>query len=295
MLCRLILELAAASLDFISTIALLMGVMDQFCWTNTDTILSEKEALGNNNSARGYDVVGNIKSALENACPGIVSCADILAVASKESVSLAGGPEWDVPLGRRDSLTANRTLANENLPGPQSTLEILKFRFSVVGLDTNDLVALSGAHTFGRAQCRTFKDRLYDFNSTGVPDETLNTTLLSTLRTICPQTGNDSTITNLDQTTPDEFDNAYYSNLQVEKGLLQSDQVLFSTPDADTAPIVNNFSNNQDAFFDSFVTSMIRMGNLSPLTGTAGEIRLNCSLVNSDILRLKSDSLVSSI
>ncbi|KAJ7955531.1 Peroxidase [Quillaja saponaria] len=55
---------------------------------NTDTILSEKEALGNNNSARGFDVVGNIKSALENACPGIVSCADILAIASKESVSL---------------------------------------------------------------------------------------------------------------------------------------------------------------------------------------------------------------
>ena len=76
------------------------------------------------------------------------------------------------------------------------------------------------------------------------------------------------------------FDNKYFFNLQIHKGLLQSDQELFSTPGADTAAIVNNFGRNQTVFFVNFVTSMIRMGNLKPLTGNQGEIRLNCRRVN---------------
>jgi len=47
-------------------------------------------------------------------------------------------------LGRRDSLIANRTLANQNLPSPFSTLAELKEAFRRQGLDTTDLVALSG-------------------------------------------------------------------------------------------------------------------------------------------------------
>jgi hypothetical protein len=50
--------------------------------------VSEKFATPNNNSARGYPVVDAVKAALEEACPGIVSCADILAIAAKISVEL---------------------------------------------------------------------------------------------------------------------------------------------------------------------------------------------------------------
>jgi peroxidase len=55
-----------------------------------------------------------------------------------------GGQTWDVQLGRRDSRTANRAGANSNLPSPSETLEGIKGKFSDVGLDTTDLVALSG-------------------------------------------------------------------------------------------------------------------------------------------------------
>ncbi|KAJ8760094.1 hypothetical protein K2173_010950 [Erythroxylum novogranatense] len=249
---------------------------------NSATIESEKEAAGNNNSARGFDVVDTMKSALESACPGVVSCADILTIASERSVFLSGGPSWTNLLGRRDSTTASRALANLSLPAPFETLDILRRKFTDVGLNNDtDLVALSGAHTFGRAQCRTFIDRLYDFNSTNLPDPTLNTTYLQTLQQLCPQGGNGSVLANLDPTTPDGFDNNYFSNLLTNDGLLQSDQELFSTPGADdTIALVSNFSANQTAFFESFVLSMIRMGNLSVLTGTSGEIRLNCSIVN---------------
>nr|TKV97247.1 hypothetical protein SEVIR_9G481800v2 [Setaria viridis] len=50
--------------------------------------LSEKEANPNKGTERLYPVVDNIKAAPEDACPGVVSCADILALAAKASVEL---------------------------------------------------------------------------------------------------------------------------------------------------------------------------------------------------------------
>ena len=49
---------------------------------------SEKSALPNVNSLRGMDVVDTIKASVESACNGTVSCADILAIAARDSVVL---------------------------------------------------------------------------------------------------------------------------------------------------------------------------------------------------------------
>ncbi|KAL2341521.1 hypothetical protein Fmac_009461 [Flemingia macrophylla] len=249
---------------------------------NTATIESEQDAAPNNNSIRGLDVVNDIKTAVENICPATVSCADILAIAAKVGSVLGGGPSWSVPLGRRDSLNASRSLANTNLPAPSFTLDQLKDAFAVQGLNTTDLVALSGAHTFGRAHCGTFLNRLYNFNSTGNPDPTLNTTYLEVLRGLCPENSTENNLTDLDLTTPDELDSNYYSNLQNLNGLLQSDQELFSTPGADTVDLVNSFSSDQSVFFDNFVASMIKMGNIGVLEGDQGEVRLQCNFVNAN-------------
>ncbi|XP_047154130.1 peroxidase A2-like [Vigna umbellata] len=247
---------------------------------NTDSIESEQDAAPNLNSLRGLDVVNNIKTAVEDSCPETVSCADILAIAAEVGSVLGGGPSWDVPLGRRDSLNASQALANQNLPAPFFTVDQLIASFAAQGLNTTDLVTLSGAHTFGRARCSLFLNRLYSFNDTGNPDPTLNTTYLETLRGICPENATVDNITDLDLSTPDQFDNKYYSNLQELNGLLQSDQELFSTTGADTVDLVNSFSSDQSAFFANFVVSMIKMGNISVLTGTDGEIRTQCNFVN---------------
>lgn len=125
-----------------------------------------------------------------------------------------------------------------------------------------------------------FQDRLFNFQNTSTPDSTLDTNYLAMLRKACPQGGNPSALNNLDPTTPNAFDNNYYTNLQSGRGLLQSDQQLFSTAGSDTVAIVNSFADDETEFFDAFAQSMINMGNISPLTGSDGEIRTNCRRVN---------------
>lgn len=56
----------------------------------------------------------------------------------------SGGPSWNVLLGRRDGLTANQAGANSSIPSPFESLANVTSKFSAVGLDTTDLVALSG-------------------------------------------------------------------------------------------------------------------------------------------------------
>lgn len=82
----------------------------------------------------------------------------------------------------------------------------------------------------------------------------------------------------LDLRTPTRFDNSYYKNLVAKRGLLHSDQELFNGGSEDA--LVRSYSNNNNAFFKDFVAAMIKMGNISPLTGTNGEIRLNCRVIN---------------
>ncbi|VYS54847.1 unnamed protein product [Arabidopsis thaliana] len=264
---------------------------------NTTSFRTEKDAAPNKNSVRGFDVIDRMKAAIERACPRTVSCADIITIASQISVLLSGGPWWPVPLGRRDSVEAFFALANTALPSPFSTLTQLKTAFSDVGLNrSSDLVALSGGHTFGKAQCQFVTPRLYNFNGTNRPDPSLNPTYLVELRRLCPQNGNGTVLVNFDSVTPTTFDRQYYTNLLNGKGLIQSDQVLFSTPGADTIPLVNQYSSNTFVFFGAFVDAMIRMGNLKPLTGTQGEIRQNCRVVNPRIRVVENDDgVVSSI
>jgi peroxidase len=248
---------------------------------DTDSITGEKSALPNLNSARGFEVIDAIKTALENSCNATVSCADILALAARDSVYLSGGPYWQVQLGRRDGTTASQSAANTNIPSPFESLNSLISKFQGVGLSVQDLVVLSGAHTIGRAHCGTFSSRLFNFSASNSPDPTIQSSLLQNLQSLCPDGNSDAnTMAPLDTVTKDWFDNVYFKNLQNNLGLLQSDQVLFSTTNASTAFFVNYYSNFPYAFSRDFPTSMVKMANISVHTGSDGEIRKNCRFVN---------------
>lgn len=66
--------------------ACMQGCDGSILLDNADGIESEKDAI-RNKGAEGYDIVDGIKTALENFCPGVVSCADILALVSQILVS----------------------------------------------------------------------------------------------------------------------------------------------------------------------------------------------------------------
>ena len=58
---------------------------------STKTNQAEKDAVPNL-SLRGYHVIDAVKSAVEEACPGVVSCADIVALVARDSVSMVTIP-----------------------------------------------------------------------------------------------------------------------------------------------------------------------------------------------------------
>ncbi|KAM1353372.1 hypothetical protein COP2_033905 [Malus domestica] len=238
---------------------------------DTANFTGEKTAGANANSLRGFDVIDTIKSQLESLCPKVVSCADILTVAARDSIVALGGLTYTVPLGRRDSTTASLSAANSNIPAPTLNLSALITAFSNKGFTAKELVALSGSHTIGQARCITFRTRLYN-------EANINASFATSLKSSCPTSGGDNNLSPLDVTSPTSFDNAYFSNLVSQKGLLHSDQQLFSGGSTDSQ--VNAYVSNPATFRTDFANAMIKMGNLSPLTGTNGQIRTNCRKVN---------------
>ncbi|KAI3521956.1 hypothetical protein L1887_11432 [Cichorium endivia] len=241
---------------------------------------SEKNSVPNSNSIRGFEVIDEIKAKLEEACPQTVSCADVLALAARGSTVLSGGPNWELPLGRRDATQASLSVSNNNLPPPNSTIQNLITLFRRQGLDVVDLVSLSGAHTIGMARCGAFKQRLYNQDGNDQPDSTLEITYSNGLKTVCPKNGGDNNISPLDFTSPARFDNTYFKLIMFGKGLLTSDQVLLAGNVEETMFLVKAYAEDYSLFFDQFARSMVKMGNINPLTGYQGEVRKNCRMPN---------------
>nr|XP_012466007.1 unnamed protein product [Gossypium raimondii] len=238
---------------------------------STSILETEKNARGNFNSVRGFEVVDQIKAEVDRICGRpVVSCADILAVAARDSVVVLGGPTWKVRLGRRDSTTASTALADNVLPSASMDLPALINNFKNQGLNKRDLVALSGGHTIGLSQCIIFRNRIY--NATNI-----DPAFAKERRTTCPRTGGNTNLAPFDP-TPARFDTTYFKNLVKERGLLTSDQALFSGGSTDK--LVESYSKNTDAFWVDFGKSMIKMGNIKPFTGNQGQICVNCRKVN---------------
>ncbi|KAG7969817.1 hypothetical protein I3843_07G051200 [Carya illinoinensis] len=189
---------------------------------NRGSLVSEKRSNPNRNSARGFEVLDEIKSVLEKECLLTVSCADIVALAARVSIILA------------DSTGASMSGSN-NIPAPNNTFQTILTKFKQQGLNVVDLVALAGG---------------------------------------------DENLFFLDFVSPTKFDNNYFKNLLSFKGLLSSDQVLLTKNEA-SMELVKIYSENDELFFEQFAQSMIKMGNISPLTGSRGEIRKNCRKINS--------------
>ncbi|OAY68617.1 Peroxidase 5 [Ananas comosus] len=246
---------------------------------STSSNTAEKDAPPNT-SLRGFDIVDGAKSRLEEVCGGIVSCADILAFAARDSIVLSGGLSYQVPAGRRDGRVSTAQETNGNLPPPTFNIDQLIQIFTLKGFTQEEMVTLSGAHTIGVSHCSSFSSRLYNFSSTMSQDPDLDPTYGAELMQLCPQgsTTNSGLIVPMDPYSPNSFDTAYYNNVLANQGLFTSDQALLSTDI--TAGQVIEYANNTDIFYADFAAAMVKMGQIEVLTGSLGEIRSNCRVIN---------------
>ncbi|GMI91576.1 hypothetical protein like AT2G34060 [Hibiscus trionum] len=242
-------------------------------------LLAEKDAEDNKDlRTEGFDTITRAKTLVESKCPGIVSCADILAIAARDFIHLSGGLNYPVKKGRWDGKISMATRVPTNLPHANSTVDQLIKLFSSKGLTIQDLVVLSGAHTIGFAHCKNFLDRIYNYKGTKQADPSIDPRLLKALKMSCPQVGgNADIVAPFDVTTPFVFDHAYYRNLQSKLGLLASDQGLFLDPR--TKPIVQSFGEDKAKFFQAFSAAMDKMGSIGIKRGRRhGEKRKVCSM-----------------
>ncbi|OAY74648.1 peroxidase 44-like [Ananas comosus] len=229
----------------------------------TNTTDSEKSAFPNK-TVRGYEIIDDIKQNLESQCPSTVSCADVIALATRDVVSLARGLHYAVPTGQRDGLVSNP--ANVSLPGPSSPMSVIQQAFGPKGFTLEETVVLLGAHTVGSVHCAFIQ-----------PDPSMDARLKRRLAKLC-RGGDNTTTAFLDQATPFVVDNRFYKQVMRNKGVMGIDQELGS--DNSTAPIVRRLAKDREGFLNKFTDVLVKMGSLDVLVGSEGEIRTNCRAFN---------------
>ncbi|KAK6116745.1 hypothetical protein DH2020_049478 [Rehmannia glutinosa] len=229
----------------------------------------------------GFVLIDKIKTVVEDRCPRAVSCADILNLAARDALHLAGAPSYPVLLGRRDGVESNAAWVD--LPSPYISWEKGLAYFRSKGLDAQDYATLLGSHTMGKTHCAYIRDRLYNFNKTGKPDPTLSKSSLDKLRQQCPKTSNrgqkDPTVFLTDKNGAKyRFTNTYYSNVLSYDSVLRADQELLYN--YNTSQLVLEYAGSMEQFRKQFALSITRMGSLQVLTGKQGEIHQNCRFTN---------------
>jgi len=237
----------------------------------------EKLSPPNDPSLRGFELIDSIKEALEAACPDVVSCADIIAFAARDASCILSGGEvnFDMPSGRRDGTFSNASEPLKFLVPPSSNLSALVDSFVVKGLNAEDLVILSGAHTIGRSHCSSFVPDRLNVSSN------INGDLAAFLKRQCPADatpgGNDPTVEQ-DMVTPDKLDSQYYENVQSHIVLFTSDAALLTSEE--TARMVDDNANIPGWWEDRFEKAMVKMAGIEVKTGYQGQIRKNCRAIN---------------
>ncbi|XP_060213201.1 peroxidase 3-like [Lycium barbarum] len=249
----------------------------------TSSTGNQTEKVGIPNlTLRGFSFIDDVKKIVEAECPEVVSCADIITLVARDSVVVTGGPFWNVPTGRRDGRISNASETLSDLPAPTSNFSTLQTDFARKGLDLKDLVLLSGAHTIGVSHCSSFSTRLYNFTGTfGTQDPSLDSEYAANLKARkCKSINDNTTIVEMDPRSFRTFDLSYYKLLLKRRGLFQSDAAL-TTSTTTKSYIDKLVEGSLKEFYAEFAKAMEKMGRIEVKTGSVGEIRKHCAVVNS--------------
>ncbi|KAG0586884.1 hypothetical protein KC19_2G124800 [Ceratodon purpureus] len=240
---------------------------------------SEKDSISQV-GMRNSKYVGDIKLAVDAYCPGVISCADTLAVAGAAAVKVMGGPYIPIKVGRRDSCISLKSSADK-IPRSTATVDQLLAFFKPLGMNTAGAVAMMGGHSVGRAHCVSFKARLYP-----KLDPKLDLKFAKKLLNRCPtkiplNSGFNPihfTYIRNDPFSPLTLDNHYFQELLKRHGVMKVDDNLIW--DARTLPYVKLFAKDAKVWKKTFLLTYQKLSEYKVLTGKQGEIRWKCSLLN---------------
>ncbi|CAO2148310.1 unnamed protein product [Urochloa humidicola] len=216
---------------------------------------------------KAMQLIEDIRIVVHARCSHTVSCADILALATQRAVFRLTGWPYHVILGRYDNVAPAiyRDVSAIPLPSTGDAGALLA-TFASRGLsDPADLVALSGAHSIGKAHCSSFTDRAARFDS-----DFARKLFMGCRRDVY-------TVEDLDHVTPRVLDNQYYKNLYNGEGVFTSDMALLSHPL--TEMWVSYYSNHPQEFLNHFASKMAKLYNV-PRTGFGEIRRFSCFRTN---------------
>ncbi|KAK1404463.1 Peroxidase [Heracleum sosnowskyi] len=272
---------AAATLRLFFHDCLIQGCDASILISSTPFSKAERDAdINLSLPGDAFDLVVRAKTALELSCPGVVSCSDILAVATRNLVTMMGGPYYNVLLGRHDGLVSKASRVGNNLPKAAMSVSKLISLFSAVGFNTQEMVALTGAHTIGFSHCKEFSSEIYHYSKSVQSDPSINPRLASGLRNACLNYTKNPTLSVFnDIMSPNKFDNMYYKNLPRGLGILKSDRALVL--DRRTRPFVELYAKDEKIFFEAFRKAMEKLSVYGVKNGRRGEIRRRCDELNS--------------
>ncbi|KAK3042635.1 hypothetical protein RJ639_000887 [Escallonia herrerae] len=264
---------------------------------------AERQAIPNK-TLKGFNFIDAIKEELEKACPGVVSCADIVVLATRDGIALSGGPFFPVLTGRRDGIQSFFDKAMAEIPRPDGNISETLRLFALRGFSERETVALLGGHNIGHFSCEFIQTRLSNFMGTGQPDTTIPSDFLEVMRRTCSERNISSADDGGDAPSPMRarrlreftksmtyqdlstsissgpgFDAHYYQSLLRGRGLLFSDQQLMAYNK--TAEVVKEYGLDDGKTFRlDFARAMIKLSAFGVLTGSRGEVRLTCSMLN---------------
>lgn len=242
----------------------------------------------NHGANAGLAGVVTMLEPVKEAFPSI-SYADIYQMASARAVALMGGPTIDMIYGRQDATAPTECSPEGNLPdaepaengkyggtsGTASTEDTtpsghLKKVFYRMGLNDEEIVALSGAHTVGR----THKDR------SGLGAEETKFTDGKTVEQLRAD-GKAATYAAGGSSWTSQwlkFDNSYFASVKPDAETdpdllkLSSDRCLWEDPAF--KPWAEKFAESQEAFFESYAKSHKKLSELGSKFVPEGGIKM---------------------
>eukprot|EP00904_Undaria_pinnatifida_P010831 jgi/Undpi1/6879/HiC_scaffold_21.g09355.m1 len=227
----------------------------------------------NHGANAGLSIALNLLKPIKKKFPD-VGWADLMQMASATAVEVAGGPVIDMKYGRKDAEApedcvdeGNLPAGNKPFPDADNAQDHLRNVFYRMGFGDEGIVALSGAHTLGRA----FKDR------SGEGAESTKFTSGDHVARADGKAGYGRKGGSSWTEKWLKFDNSYFATVpddgcDSELLKLGTDKSLFD--DAGFLPFAQKYKGSQDAFFEDYKKAHKQLAELGVVWETDGGISI---------------------